>query len=116
MRIAVASGDGVVVDQHFGHASRFLIWDLTDGAPRLVETRHNAPACGAGWQPGAADPMQTSVDLVTDCRAVVVAQIGDCAITLLSRRGILAFESTDPVETVLRELAEYPDLAGAAEI
>ncbi|CAH2598783.1 Dinitrogenase iron-molybdenum cofactor biosynthesis protein [Rhodovastum atsumiense] len=110
MKIAIATGDGVSVREHFGTAARFQIWELGSGAPQLVEERHNAPACGAGWEPGAADPMQRSVDLVADCGAVVVARIGECAVTRLDELGILAFETDDPVEVVLRDLGAHPAL------
>ena len=115
MKIAIATGDGIAVREHFGSAAQFQIWQLERGEMRLIETRRNAPACGAGWTPGSADPMQRSVDLIADCRAVVVARLGECAINRLAERDILAFETDDPVEVVLRELvAEEAVLAGTA--
>jgi hypothetical protein len=60
------------VDEHFGHAVRFEIWELTEGLPRLVEVRRNKPACVAGWQPGAVDPMEASARPVADCKALLV--------------------------------------------
>jgi len=34
MRIAVASKSGTEVDQHFGHAERFLLYDFNQGRPQ----------------------------------------------------------------------------------
>ncbi len=49
VRVAVASGTGIAVDEQFGHATCFKIRELAEGLPRLVEVRRNKPACGAGW-------------------------------------------------------------------
>jgi len=105
-RVAIATGDGVAVTEHFGYATQFQIWDFSESVPRLVETRRNLPACGADRSTERRDPMDISVDLVADCRAVVVARIGECAINRLSALGILAFETDDAVTTAVRDLAE----------
>ncbi|HEY0331508.1 MAG TPA: NifB/NifX family molybdenum-iron cluster-binding protein [Rhodopseudomonas sp.] len=105
-RVAIATGDGVAVTEHFGYATQFQIWEFSGRAPRLVETRRNLPACGADRSAERRDPMDISVDLVADCRAVVVARIGECAINRLAALGILAFETEDAVATALRELAD----------
>lgn len=107
MRVAVGTGDGVFVTEHFGFATQFQIWDLVGGERRLVETRRNLPACGAGQRADANALMDRSVETVGDCRAVVVARIGECALTRLTALGILAFEADEPVESALRELAAF---------
>ena len=107
MKIAIGSGNGFAVTEHFGHAMQFQIWDFADGRFRFVETRRNLSACGAARDDsGARDPMDASVELVSDCRAVIVARIGECAVNRLDRLGILAFETEDSVEQALTELAE----------
>ncbi len=106
MRIAVASGDGMLVDQHFGHATQFLICETGPAGIRLVEVRRNRPACGASWAPGEDDPMERSARLVADCQAVLVAQIGECGVDRLAERGIEAFELPGPIETALRHVTE----------
>lgn len=110
VRVAIATGDGVAVTEHFGYASQFQIWDIAADRPKLVEIRRNLPACGADRSLDQRDPMDVSVDLVTDCRAVVVARIGECAINRLTTLGILAFETNDAVDVALRELASSPIL------
>ena len=30
LKVAVASGDGIVVNKHFGHANQFLIYEIRD--------------------------------------------------------------------------------------
>ena len=43
MRVAVVSKDGSNVDEHFGKASRFLIYELESTGPTLVEERTVQP-------------------------------------------------------------------------
>jgi nitrogen fixation protein NifB len=106
-KVAIATGDGVAVTEHFGYATQFQIWDFAGTPPRLLETRRNLPACGADRSTAQQrDPMDVSVELVADCRAVVVARIGECGVNRLTALGILAFETDDAVDTAVRELAE----------
>ena len=54
--------------------------------------------------------MEASVRTVADCRAVVVAKIGECALNRLDQLGILAFETEDPVDQTVRELSRFAGL------
>ncbi len=76
---------------------------------RHVESRVNRPSCGVGSD-RADELMDASVAAVADCRAVVVARIGECAINRLDKLGILAFETDDPVDATVRQLADYAQL------
>jgi hypothetical protein len=58
----------------------------------------------------ADELMDASVAAVADCRAVVVARIGECALNRLDKLGILAFETDDPVDATVRQLADYAAL------
>jgi predicted Fe-Mo cluster-binding NifX family protein len=110
VRVAIGTHSGVRVSEHFGQATRFEIWEVTPDGARLVETRVNRPACGSGGDDRAEALMDASVATVADCRAVVVARIGECALSRLDKLGVLAFESEDPVDATLRELANYAAL------
>ena len=107
MRIAVASSDGVRVDQHFGHASQFLVFDVVAGRARLMETRANIAACGAD-RDGLDDPMLHSVERIGDCQAVAVAKAGPCAAELLIAEGIYWIETDAPVAEALARLIARP--------
>jgi predicted Fe-Mo cluster-binding NifX family protein len=108
MKVAVASQDGVVVHQHFGHATQFLIYEIEADGCRLVEIRKNLPPCGTAPEGDEAghseDRMQNSVELVSDCGAVVVAQIGRAAVEKLSSRGVRAFVIPDFIDSALQRL------------
>jgi nitrogen fixation protein NifB len=108
LRIAVGTSDGLNITEHFGFATEFQIWEVADETPRWVETRATEPACGADRDTDGRALMKAAVDAVADCRAVVVARIGDCALDRLSALGILAFEANETVETAVREIAAHP--------
>jgi predicted Fe-Mo cluster-binding NifX family protein len=115
MKVAVASENGAVVHEHFGHATQFLIYEIEEEGCRLVEIRKNHPACGTAPQGDgeghSEDRLQDSVELVSDCRAVVVAQIGRGAVEKLSSRGIQAFVIPDFIDSALRRLKASGRLA-----
>jgi nitrogen fixation protein NifB len=113
-RIAVGTGDGLHITEHFGFATEFQIWELAADGPRWLETRATEPACGADRHTDERQLMQRAVRTVADCRAVVVARIGDCALDRLSALGILAFEANETVAVAVREVAAHPALAGQA--
>ena len=114
VRVAIATHSGVRVSEHFGHATRFEFWEVRPEGSRLVETRINRPPCGSGSD-RADQMMDASVAALADCRAVVVARLGDCALTRLDKLGILAFETDDPVDSTVRQLAAYAGLYEGAK-
>ena len=114
VRVAIGTHNGLRVSEHFGHATRFEIWEVSPNGARLVESRVNRPSCGVGSD-RADELMDASVATVADCRAVVVARIGECALTRLDRLGILAFETDDPVDATVRQLGRYAELYEGAD-
>ncbi len=73
-RIAAATGDGENVNEHFGRACRFDIYEIEERQWRFLEARGNVPACSGQEHDG--DLLERTADLLSDCRGVVVAQIG----------------------------------------
>jgi predicted Fe-Mo cluster-binding NifX family protein len=108
MKVAVASQNQKVVHQHFGRATQFLIYEIEESGASLVEIRQNRPPCGTRQEEGDSghdsDSLQRSVDLLADCRAVVVAQIGRGAVLMLSQRGIQAFVIPGFIDEALQKL------------
>jgi predicted Fe-Mo cluster-binding NifX family protein len=115
MKVAVASQNARVVHQHFGRATQFLIYEIQENGYQLVETRKNQPPCGSASEDGqeghGEDPMEKAVELVSDCRAVVVAQIGRGAVERLSNHGVHAYVIPDFIDSALRRLIASGRLA-----
>lgn len=88
LRIAVASKDGVAINEHFGHATSFYIYDVTEESVRHIETRSVPHYCLGGDSDKAAMP--NILETISDCKAVLVAKIGDGPTEKLQARGIEA--------------------------
>ncbi|MCU0571618.1 MAG: nitrogenase cofactor biosynthesis protein NifB [Syntrophobacteraceae bacterium] len=84
--VAVATLEGMLVNQHLGEAHRLQIWEKNGDGFRMVEERE-APEPGGGvrrWMDLA--------ERLKDCRAVLVSGIGDNPRAVLARAGIVPVE------------------------
>ena len=106
--VALASEDEETIHQHFGRTTQFLIYEIDGTSFRFVEARDNRPPCNSGsagaGAPHDEDRMGQTIDLVADCRAVLVARIGPRAVQRLAERGIGAFEAPNFIDPALRRL------------
>jgi nitrogen fixation protein NifB len=80
--LAVASREGVMVNQHLGEARSLWIYSLTDGIPNVVE-RRVAPPAGGG-----ADRWEALARLLSDCVAVVTSGVGPAPTRVLEAHGV----------------------------
>lgn len=104
-KTAVASSDGKVVNLHFGHCRRFLIFETDDtGEWRFREKRDTCPACSTGEHSDSS--MQQVVGLLSDCSAVAASQIGYGAVQALNSEGIQAFIISDFIDQALVHVLE----------
>jgi len=94
--VAVATREGLLVNLHLGEAKRFQIWGLAEsGGFRMVEERQ-APTAGCGpsrWEDLAK--------LLSDCRAVLVAAVGDTPRKILAESGTPAAACSGFIEEAL---------------
>jgi nitrogen fixation protein NifB len=80
--VAVASLEGMLVNQHLGETTKFLIYGKEENGYKLVEER-KAPPAGGGigrWE--------ALTRLLYDCRAVLVSDMGDSPKEIFKRAGI----------------------------
>jgi len=104
IKVAVASGDGKFINQHFGMASQFLIFELNnDGTHKFLELRENKPACSVERHNDLS--MEESIELISDCQVVLASQIGPGAIDILLANGIEPYMAPTFIEDALKELA-----------
>lgn len=93
--VAVATREGVLVNQHLGEAESFQIWGPGGEGFTLVEERA-APPKGGGverWRALAA--------VLGDCRAVLVSGVGQGPGALLRDAGVTPLEVSGFIELVL---------------
>ncbi len=96
--VAVASMEGVLVNQHLGEADRLLVYGRTDGRIGLIEARRT-PEPGSGqarWEQLA--------DLLSDCRTLLVSGIGDSPRKILGESGIEVFSCEGLIEEAVRRV------------
>lgn len=103
-RIAFASSDGKVVNQHFGRVKQFLIVEVDDKDYKYIETRVNEPACQDFQHTEKA--MEKSIQLISDCKAVFIAQIGQGALAMVEAKGIKGIEAPYFIEDIIKKLLD----------
>lgn len=105
MLIAVASKDGININQHFGHAERFLIYDISEDTIRFVEERGVEKYCSIDTEhPLRGGILKKTADLLSGCSAVVTAQIGEYPESELLKLGIESYTFEGDIESVLNSL------------
>ncbi len=105
-KIAVASTDGKVINQHFGRAEKFYIIDVEDSKEyHYLEERETFAACQGGTHD--EDLLTRNVELLSDCKYVLVSQIGPGAEYALSKRGVTAFAIANYVDEAVKKLIHY---------
>lgn len=122
IRVAVASSDGRSIDQHFGWATQFYVYDVTGDDATLVEVRPR-PGAGCGGEsiaeedrsrPARAghliDSLRETAVLLEDCAVLLVTRIGEGPAVFLAAEGLRIFEVNIPVDSALQKLGK----AGAA--
>lgn len=103
-KVAVASSDGKFVNQHFGMAQQFLIFEIDDeGEYKFIELRENVPACDVEGH--TEDAMSRSIHLISDCKAVIASQIGPGAIDILLKNNIEPYIAPTFIDEALKQLA-----------
>jgi len=107
-RIAAASTDGKVINEHFGRAASFLIYDIDAAGFSFVEKREIIkPLCGSCADGHNDDSLSASVEALADCAAVVAERIGPTGRRALALNNISVFEQPDKIDNVLTKLAAY---------
>lgn len=132
-KIAVTSSDGLQIDETFGSAESFIIYEVADGIYRKLEERvfreggtghggvsatdrcnlpdscKNGGGCGSstGGGCGGAGKASEKVELISDCRCVVCKKIGFHIQKQLERKAISAFDVSVSVEEALEKISHY---------
>ncbi len=101
--IAVATKGGGRVNEHFGHAKEFQIYELSTSGVKFVGHRRVDLYCKEGF--GDEESLETVIRAINDCAAVFVARIGTCPKETLLKAGI------EPVEKYAHEFIEQSAIA-----
>jgi predicted Fe-Mo cluster-binding NifX family protein len=105
-RFAVASKNGVLVDEHFGHAQSFYIYERSGEKTSLIEKREIAQQyCGSddhGCGSSGHGKFDAVLGALSDCAGVLVMRIGEAPRCLLGEHGIRVFMTYDYIEEAIK--------------
>lgn len=104
-KIAVASSDGIVVNQHFGRADLFFIYEVEDDTFHLLETRKVVPVCQAGNHD--ENLLLENISRFKDCKYILVSRIGNGAANFAGQAGIIPMELPGMIEESIEKLITY---------
>mgnify|MGYP001307806723 FL=1 len=105
--VAVATEGHGKVNQHFGHATEFQIFQVSKTEALFVGHRRVDLYCQGGY--GEDETLPSVVSAINDCHAVLVSKIGACPRDELSAAGI------EPVDQYAHEFIEKAALGWFAD-
>jgi nitrogen fixation protein NifX len=114
IKVAFASTDRTRVNQHFGAAEGFVIYEVTPEKATLVGVAEFAEEA----MDGNEDKLTAKVDFLEGCAAVYVMAIGASAIKKLMAKGIqpIRVNEIDAVDELLSEISRAMSEGGVAWI
>ena len=87
-KFAIATKDGISINEHFGHAKIFWIYAATPASCEWLEKREVEHYCLGNHSSKTA--MAKILETIKDCEAVFVAKIGDGPVEKLAAIGVQA--------------------------
>ncbi|WP_409241943.1 nitrogenase cofactor biosynthesis protein NifB [Bradyrhizobium sp. NC92] len=100
---AVATKGSGLINEHFGHAREFQIYELSTSGVKFVGHRRVDLYCQGGY--AEDDRLASIIRAINDCHAVFVAKIGGCPRKNLINAGI------EPVDQYAHEFIEKSAIA-----
>ena len=108
MLMAVASKGGRMVNQHFGHAKEFMVYEVLPEEIRFVGIRRVAQFCGGPETCGDNPNLLPEVmEMLKDCRYILCSRMGALPRAKFEAAGIGVVEAYDLIETVIDRVAGY---------
>jgi nitrogen fixation protein NifX len=114
MKIAFATTDGKTVDEHFGRAGMFAIYEMTEqgyhfvGIRKFADGMDKSVADTKDIGPLHDDAVQNKVDRLADCKLVYLTEIGGPSAARLVKKGMMPMKVKEPIaiERALTQLEE----------
>ena len=115
--VAVTSAGEGMINQHFGSAREFLIYEAGDKGIRFIHHRKLDYQFCAGEE--GTNPMAPILQKLKDCKLILTAKIGGCPQGDLKAAGLVADQSyaNEPIEaSVLKATRKYFNLTEEMEV
>ncbi len=102
--VAVATKGNRLVNQHFGHAKEFQVFEVDGAEVKFVGHRKIDHYCQSGY--GEDATLEGIIKAIADCKAVLAAKIGPCPQDQLRAAGIEPVEGYETIDQVALEYYE----------
>jgi nitrogen fixation protein NifX len=114
MKVAFATTDGKQVDEHFGRAGMFAIYEINEGGHNFVAMRKFADGMDMAVVdtkdkgPLHDSAVQNKVDKLADCKIIYLTEIGGPSAARLVKKGIMPMKMKEivSIESALEQLLE----------
>lgn len=114
MKVAFATSDGGMVNEHFGRAGMFAIYDITRQGHRFIELRKFADGMDRSVTdtkdqgPLHDSAVERKVARLSDCKLIYLTEIGGPSAARLVKKGILPMKMKEPIriEQALSQLSD----------
>jgi nitrogen fixation protein NifX len=103
MKVAFATTSGVLVDEHFGRAGKFAIYELNGEGYRFLEMRKFADGRDTAVEETKGtgrthdDLVEKKVNKLADCKIVYLTEIGGPSASRLIKKGIMPIKVKEVV-------------------
>jgi len=105
-RFAVATKSGMLVDQHFGHAQEFYIYESDGKTANFIEKRNVDKYCnGPDVCEDKVDKIESILQTIKDCSAVLALRVGESPSRRLEALGIRIVVTYDRIEEAVKKAA-----------
>lgn len=101
-KVAVASTNGELINEHFGRAEFFYIYNLYENGYEKEEIRDVIAAC-QHTRAHSETNFDKVISLLSDCDALLVQKIGESAAAYLVSKNVRVFEAEGNIDAVLNK-------------
>ena len=101
LRIAIVSTDGANVNDHFGMAKQFLVYDCNDKMTLVEERPTESLSVGDPDHSFDAEKFGRIAALLKDCSKIYVTQIGEVPASKLEELGIEPVVYEGPIADIV---------------
>jgi nitrogen fixation protein NifB len=102
--VAVASMEGILINQHLGEAEKLWIFEYDEANPKLVEMR-DAPDAGGGNQRWRE--LSKSIE---DCHSILISGVGRAPRWVLEQSGLRVIEASGLIAQAMESLHRSGDV------
>jgi nitrogen fixation protein NifB len=117
--MAVSTKGGGVINEHFGHAHEFLVYEASPAGVRFIGHRKTTPYCEGGSSCGDGESaLDETLRVLKGCEVVLSAKIGFEPWGPLEAAGILpnGEHAMEPIEDAVAAVYEEMRVAGKLDV